>query len=267
MLATVPRIDELDLVRTEIDGLHFWALRGDFAQYYATAVPYEAHVLAPLLKDAAHARRVVDVGCNIGLIALPVARAMPRGGKVYCLDISQRNCRLLIANARHNGLDNIIVYPVGGGARFDGFPVALRPGTLQLLCSQRADTLRDTEIAFTVPLDALFADGERIEILKIDTDGYEYPVLQGAQRLLASHRPIVYLEYSDAASIVQTGIRGSLIIDLLERNGYQPTILHRDEPPQDIPAGTDLLVALNEMWLHDWKAGITHLDIRWHVPQ
>lgn len=261
----LPRLDELELIEAESGGLVYWGVRGDFTGVYLESrVIYEDNVLCRLLEDAKQARAVIDVGANIGLIALPVARALLPGGKVYCLDISQRNCRLLLANARRNGIDNVVVYPIGADDAFGGFTVAIEPGsTLQTLSRIGHDCLKAVEMCFVSPLDAIFADGEKIDILKVDTDGYEYRVLLGAQRLLRDHRPIIYLEYCPVDSMKQIGVPGTIILEMIESYGYRPTILHRDRPPQEIGAGVQMVDIVNQLWQCAHGAGDTHLDIRW----
>ena len=64
----------------------------------------------PRLSDV---RVFVDVGANLGLFTLPVAKKLAPGGHVYAFEASDRNANLLQQNAWRNSLQNVTVYPIG----------------------------------------------------------------------------------------------------------------------------------------------------------
>lgn len=65
----------------------------------------------------------------------------------------------------------------------------------------------------------------RPDFLKIDTDGFDLRVLEGAERTLMDARPVVQLEMSiywvDTSSSVET------LANLVKRVGYVPFILQK----------------------------------------
>lgn len=260
------------LVDARIGNFEFAVMRGDFTEVATTLNTYEANVLDRLLEDAAKASVVVDVGANVGFIALPTASVMPPHGKLYCFEISQFTAKVLVSNARRNGLDNIIVFPAGASDRFEATLMHVRSATtLNSLSATAGDPLaHDSDLVLSVPLDAIFAGdgGERVDVIKIDTDGYEYRVLKGAMNLLATHKPIVYLEYCPQLAMSVSGVPGEVLLKLLGELGYQPMVLHRGRPPEDIGKRPldEMIAAVQALWLKDLAAGLTHLDIRWHVP-
>ena len=260
------------LAEAHIGGFDFLVVRNDFTDAVGVQGTYEANVLGSLLDDAANADVVVDVGANIGLIAVPTAAAQRTGGKVYCLEISQLNVKVLLENARRNGLDNIIAFPIGASDRFESTPMQLHPSMTLNTLSAVADDLfgERTEVVQAQPLDTIFADGRfgQVGIIKIDTDGYEYRVLRGAEQILRGHRPIIYLEYCPQLSMSVLGVPGETILKMLGDYGYQATVLHRLKPIEPLGAlpVDEMIAKVTQLWQADIDAGMSHLDIRWQIP-
>ena len=59
-----------------------------------------------------------------------------------------------------------------------------------------------------------------INFIKIDTDGYEYEVLKGAEAVIVNYRPIVILEIT-LYTLQEKGISFDLINDFFNRLGYR----------------------------------------------
>jgi FkbM family methyltransferase len=248
-----------EMIDTKFRGFHFTVVRGDFTEN-AAICGYEEYVFSALLKDMAKVNTAVDVGANIGLLAVPMAATIAPGGKVYCLEISQRNCKLLLRNARRNNLDNLLVLPIGASDNLGSTLMAINGATTLQSLSHVAAMGEGADMVLAAPLDMLFG---KVDLIKIDTDGYEYPVLTGAKRLLSTCKPIIYLEYCPPLSKRVVGVDGEEILRLLAGLDYRATVLHRAEPAQEIEPKA-LIETVTKLWQRDWDAGITHLDIRWH---
>jgi FkbM family methyltransferase len=63
-------------------------------------------------------------------------------------------------------------------------------------------------------LDEDLADIEKIAVLKIDCEGFEYQILQGARVLLKRHRPLLFIEVHPA-QLVQFGNSTRELLDLI----------------------------------------------------
>ena len=79
----------------------------------ASSGSYEPYVSSHMFTRLSDIRVFVDVGANLGLFALPVAKKMAPRGRVYAFEASYRNANLLQQNAWRNSLDNVTVYPIG----------------------------------------------------------------------------------------------------------------------------------------------------------
>jgi ubiquinone/menaquinone biosynthesis C-methylase UbiE len=70
--------------------------------------------------DLARGEEVVDVGAGTGLFTFPMARAVGVSGKVYALDIAPRFVEHVAAQAREQGLEQVV--PRLSGERSLGLP-------------------------------------------------------------------------------------------------------------------------------------------------
>jgi FkbM family methyltransferase len=134
---------------------------------------------------------VIDVGANIGLSAITLAR---RAKKVMALEPSPPNVSFLRRNLQLNGIANVDLVVAAASSEI---------GTLRFHVAQfgagshvvSAGDLSRGAPAIDVPaipLDRI--DLPRIDFIKIDVEGHEPEVLAGARRLLARDRPLILME-------------------------------------------------------------------------
>jgi len=124
----------------------------------------------------------VDVGANVGAYSL---RAIARGMKAVSFEPNPENVRLLKRNAELNDLT----------ADVREFALGSSDGTVNI--SQNGATSRiGNEIkGVDVPLKTLDSfELPRVDLLKIDVEGYELEVLRGAKQTLARCHPPIMIE-------------------------------------------------------------------------
>ncbi len=151
---------------------------------------------------------VVDVGANVGTVAIPLARAVGPAGRVIAYEPQRLPFLCLCAAAALNGLANLhpvreaagaapgtaTLPPLDPVAPGNFYPVA--PGNFGGLSLLRAP--EDGERVPVASLDAL--DLPALALLKVDTEGMDWVVLEGAARTIARLRPTLYVEANrDAA--------------------------------------------------------------------
>jgi FkbM family methyltransferase len=164
---------------------------------------------------------VLDVGAHIGTFAIPLARVVGIDGVVVCFEPVPTTARLLDANVELNGLGRVITTrrravgaeeasyrvveadPDNTGARF------LEPASQGMITAVGLDEWLDGNRWV-----------ERVDLLKIDTEGMEPDVLAGATATLAEHSPMVYAEIS-AEQLERAGSSVGDIETMLAPAGYR----------------------------------------------
>jgi FkbM family methyltransferase len=181
---------------------------------------------------------VIDVGANIGVHAVHFA-ALARFGKVVCFEPARSTFAYLLRNVQH--LANVIPLNVAlsDSAGLQPFFVAADNAFSGLKDTKRKAILHQESIACFRGddiLPALFADDQRIDLVKIDVEGLEMQVLRGMREFLVAHKPVIFCEIyggeqsnPDPESTVQFCV--SLGYDAFVLSGGQltPAATHSDK--------------------------------------
>ena len=147
---------------------------------------------------------ILDIGANIGTMCLPLARDFPNY-QIHAFEIQPRLLKTIKENIQLNGLTNIVLYEHGLGNIVDIISIrqpvydsATNIGALSLnpLVWEHSDISvghGDAIDINVVPLDSIKFDIP-IRCIKLDVEGYERLVIEGAVETLKQHNypPIVY---------------------------------------------------------------------------
>ncbi len=149
----------------------------------------------------------VDCGANIGVHSVEWARHMSQWGEVLAIEAQERIYYALAGNLALNNCFNAralhaVIGSTVGTMRIP-LPDYLAPGSfgsLELRQTEQTEFIGQpidyqdhlTEV-LTVTLDSLGLS--RLDLLKIDVEGMEIEVLEGARALIESQRPIILAEY------------------------------------------------------------------------
>lgn len=138
---------------------------------------------------------VIDVGAHCGYFTLLAARLVGPRGRVVSFEPSPSSFELLQVNAWRNGLNNVTAFPWGVGAEAgDGTLFLAKDNTGDHRLVQAEDQRESVPVRVS-PLDFLVPTISRADFIKVDTQGHEWHVLQGANELLAcSPRAVLTIE-------------------------------------------------------------------------
>lgn len=135
------------------------------------------------------ARTIVDVGANVGQSALLFARVWP-AARIHAFEPIASTFERLVANV--SGCERITPVHTALGARAGTATVDLQRGASNNSISY-SDAAARVGVVETVSIDTLdrYARDrglERIDLLKVDCEGYDLEVLRGAEALLSEGR-------------------------------------------------------------------------------
>jgi FkbM family methyltransferase len=168
---------------------------------------------------------VVDVGAHHGLYTLLASKGVGRRGKVIAFEPSQRERRRLRRHLRVNANWNVIVegcalgdevgeadlFVVGG---WQDWCNSLRPPAL----AERTETIRVAVERLDDVLWRLQVDA--VDFIKLDAEGAELSVLQGAREVLhGASRPVILAEVQDLRT-QPWGYRARDIVEFLICENY-----------------------------------------------
>ncbi len=125
---------------------------------------------------------VVDVGANVGAIAVPVAGFVK---EVHAFEPVLSNVANLHENITRNKLGKVIVHTCALGKEFGSARMEADGGDV------RTYAVRDGSGVDVVPLDSFDLSPD---FIKIDVEGYELEVLQGARETLKRSSPAIHFE-------------------------------------------------------------------------
>lgn len=190
---------------------------------------YELPVSRRIAKLAQTGGLLIDVGANYGYYSCLWAAARAQN-RVVAFEASPRNICALKNNLVNNSFEvQVDVHPLAVGKESGTLPFTLGPedqsGWGGLLVDQQN---ADIEVA-VVALDNFFSEIEHIDVLKIDVEGADTWVLQGAEQLLRQHK-IRHIFFEEnrvrmASLGIETGTAQKLLLD----QGYKVEELGREQ--------------------------------------
>lgn len=163
---------------------------------------------------------VIDVGANIGWTALRLA-GKAANGKVYGFEPDPFNIERCLENAGRNRLLNLEIFPLALGNTESTVRMELRTPSNRGGNRIAPDGLGGSALVQVSRLDevAPVNDLNRIDLIKIDVEGYELQVLKGASGILRKHKPTLFVELDDD-NLRDQGDSANELVRFLEKRGY-----------------------------------------------
>ena len=169
----------------------------------------------------------VDVGANVGWHTLLMARLVGDSGRVLAAEANPSVRERLQCNLRLNRFGQVEVVPYAiadaeGMVDFLG-PDAKDPGSGDgHIVTAEACTGQETFRVESRRLDAILAAARigRLDLIKIDVEGFEWQVLKGAEWAVTEYRPHIIFEY-DASYAPRGEGTPALMEDFFGKHRYR----------------------------------------------
>jgi len=192
-----------------------------YAAYKAYADRAERRLLKRILFTGAIA---VDAGANIGIYSEFLSRCVGPTGVVHSFEPSPDNFRRLSNCTRD--LSNV---------RLTQAAVGERSGESKLYVSDKlnvdhraykadGDSRRAVSTEM-IALDDYFKPGQRVDLIKMDIQGYELHALRGARRVLQENPDIKLLLEFWPAGLEQAGVSWEGLVEMLQRLNMNLTLV------------------------------------------
>jgi len=220
------RLNPADFVQADV----FWLGRKDF---------YDVYHLQRMVRSG---DVLLDIGANFGYYSVVLASHLKKKCEIHAFEPNPCTLKLLRHHVEINGLMDVI--------HIHDLALGDNPGTASLatkaLNSGGTHVVPFNESSTCVQVTTLddFCDHQgltRLDLIKIDVEGFEERVLRGGHRSLRRWQPVLLLELEparlrDKCSSVEH------VVATLRELGYQLFVSRRQslQPLLDLPKGDDV---------------------------
>ena len=160
----------------------------------------EIKFLRKLLKPG---QKIIDIGANMGVYALSMARSVGPTGRVWAFEPASSTAGLLAQSIAANGFGQVVL---------EQCALSSASGTLRLSLNENSELnelVRDGEptgASEEVQVSTVDECGERlgwsgIDFVKIDAEGEERNILAGGKRFFAEQSPLVQYEVKAGTTV------------------------------------------------------------------
>jgi len=180
------------------NGNKFFLDKHDSIHYsLAENVELPENISKIIIDACAEGNIVVDVGANIGWHTLEFAKLVGESGKVFAFEPVQENFDLLQKNINENNYQNIICVQkaVSNQIKQVTMELSTRIGDHRII--EKKNSNEPTIEIDSITLDTFFKNETKIDFLKIDAEGYDFFVLEGAKQIIQENLGIViFIEFN-----------------------------------------------------------------------
>lgn len=164
---------------------------------YGEWCEFELDLLLPLIPEGGV---VYDVGANIGTHAVPFAKKVGNAGLLRAFECQGTLFDLLVKNLSANLLPSCLremeCHHAAVG-RVSGGSIAisdLPPLTKAFNFGSMSAGVSGQQVVSNLSLDQVSLEDPRVDLIKIDVEGMEAAVIEGARNLIARDKPLIYVE-------------------------------------------------------------------------
>ena len=208
----------------------------------AVGKEWEPHILS-FSKEHGF-ENAIDIGANFGYHTLFFSKIAT--GKVYAFEPQTQNYELLTNNIHHNKISNVVLYDKACSDKIEYVKMPLISTTNMINMGDFTPNVMVSSkhtIANAIPLDHL--DLPKIDLIKIDVQGYEIKVLNGARSLISNYKPTLIIEF-EQHQLIKTGSSVYELIQTIRGLGYFIFYLEYQYPSDHVCVHNDNLAAFNE---------------------
>lgn len=208
----------------------------EFGRHIVGGGIWEPHIVDAIRSHLSPGDTFIDIGGNVGVMSFQAADAVGATGRVIAFEPNMRNVDAFRRGIVANGFDNVLLLPLAlsDHRHMIGLTAASNAKVMgDAVATQSADVVQ------AVAADEMLAGEARIDLVKIDIEGFELPALRGMDRALRRHRPKILCEFNPLCLRAQGGIDPRLLADhlfglspvahLIEHDGSRTEVGSPDE--------------------------------------
>jgi FkbM family methyltransferase len=185
--------------------------------------------MSHLKKIITPGQTVVDVGANIGIYSVVLAKFVEKQGHVFAFEPAPDNVKLLRKTIKLNQFDNITVTQkaISNKPGIASFYLVDGISSHSLMDYGKSINKIDVEVE---SLDNFFQDYEKpIDFIKIDAEGYDFKVILGMQNIISKTQNLkIFVEF-DPKRLIKIGDSPQELLRFMQNNRFSIRDLIADE--------------------------------------
>jgi FkbM family methyltransferase len=129
---------------------------------------------------------VLDIGAHVGFFTIPIAQ---RAAQVHAFEPNPESAHYLHINVEQNGLlSKVVEHPIALGSQEQKVD-------MEDIGDKEDHSSRHVREGGAIPMRTLDSfEFPKVDVIKIDVEGYEPEVLEGARSLIEKHQPVILFE-------------------------------------------------------------------------
>lgn len=206
------RNSRLEMV-INIDGIYYYLL--DIESLFIVSPHYEEFIWRYVLPKGGDV--FLDIGAHVGKYTLKVAKMVGMQGKVIAIEPDPENFRALLLGINLNKLSNVSSLPIAAWNKECELNLYFTdPSSNKVFLGKGSSSvkrIRSNSCKVTgKPLDKIL-DLQKLNWVKIDVEGAELEVIEGAERTISKHKPVIIMEVTTDKEV---------IFNFMKNLGYTP---------------------------------------------
>lgn len=208
-------IAEYDNIRYMTDDSNFlWHINNGMSEPY----PRELEIVKKYLDIYPTCNNTfIDVGGHIGTTSIPYAKLFKN---VIAFEPNKKSYNFFVENIKNNNINNITLYNKGVFNKNTNCKVIQHEGGNSGCFYIKECNENDENSIEVVKLDDIISDNYIIDFLKIDTEGSELYVLEGAINIITKYKPLIQIE-TNVCSNKYFGYDKEKIFEFMYKNNYK----------------------------------------------
>ena len=162
----------------------------DLGSTIAKCNTWEPHIINAMSEILKQGNTFIDIGANVGVMTFHGAKLVGETGKVIAVEPNPDNLQLLYRGILKNNTRNVYVMPFAASDKIEIFSIT---GVSNAHLTTPED---GKDYVQSIILDHHLNDLERIDLVKIDTEGHEPYALNGFRHLLKLYKPTIIMEFA-----------------------------------------------------------------------
>lgn len=212
------------------NGIKYALDLSELIDYYIYLGGWEPHTLNFLRKNLSNGSVVLEVGANVGSHTLLMAELVGPSGHIYAFEPTQKGSDKLLKNLELNPklcgrvtLQRELVTCDDGDVPNDLIRASWKRGGWEQSRPERVSGKSVSLNRFAHDMDI-----KRVDLIKIDVDGYDLKVFKGSDHVIREFKPILFIELCEYTLKTQ-GDSVEEILELAKSLGYD-LFLETGEP-------------------------------------